>query len=112
LLTRTNPLALTVIDLRRRLETSVPALQRAAWNVFLDVALDPFFLPEATQLGHLADDLIEAPVWFGPEGSPYLVLATRLHDRETVELKLREFDRAMLSRTGRSDSWAKHPSPQ
>ncbi len=42
-LTSTNPLALTVVDLRRRLETQIPSLRTARWLIYLDPESDPFF---------------------------------------------------------------------
>lgn len=99
-LTRTNPLALTVVDLRRKLEARIPSLRTARWVIYLDMEQDPFFTTMAPRLGHLTGDVGEAPVWLGPLDTPYLVLASTLADRNLVCEGLRELDEAVLSTSG------------
>jgi len=99
-LTSTNPLALTVVDLRRRLETQIPSLRTARWLIYLDPESDPFFEASAIRLGHLTGPLDEAPVWLGPQDSPFLVLSTRLRNRRFVCQGLEELDESILMRFG------------
>jgi len=53
-LTRTNPLGLAVMNVRRKLEQTLPALRRATWVLIVDPAEDPFFVESARKLGTLA----------------------------------------------------------
>ncbi len=99
-LTQTNPLALTVVDLRRRLEGRIPSLRTARWMIFLDPREDPFFATMALRLGHLTADLEEAPIWIGPQDSPFLVLSPNIHNRKLVCASLEELDEAILSKSG------------
>jgi hypothetical protein len=99
-LTNTNPLALAVVDLRRRLEFRLPALRTARWLIFVDPQTDPFFESSALRLGHLTGPMEEAPIWIGPQDSPYVVLSPRVRERRLVCQALDELDEAMLLRSG------------
>lgn len=99
-LTRTNPLALTVVDLRRRLESRLPALRTARWMIYLDPDSDPFFGTMALRLGHLTGELSEAPIWIGPQDSPFLVLSSTMRNRDLVCASLDELDEAILAASG------------
>lgn len=99
-LTNTNPLALAVVDLRRRLEVRLPALRTARWLIFVDPQTDPFFESSALRLGHLTGPMEEAPLWIGPQDSPYLVLSPRVRERRFVCQALDELDEAVLMRSG------------
>lgn len=99
-LTQTNPLALTVVDLRRRLESRVPALRTARWMIYVEPESDPFFQTMALRLGHLTGDLSEAPLWIGPQDSPYLVLSPLLRERELLCTALDELDESILAASG------------
>lgn len=99
-LTKTNPLALAVVSLRRQLESRLPPLRSARWMIYLDTDADPFFGATAVRLGHLTAELSQAPIWMGPEGSPYLVMVATLEDREVVCWSLRELDDAIHAMSG------------
>jgi hypothetical protein len=99
-LTNTNPLALTVVDLRRRLEARLPSLRTARWMIYVDPESDPFFESSALRLGHLTGPMQEAPLWIGPQDSPYLVLGARVRDRRFVCQALDELDESILLRSG------------
>jgi len=75
-LTRTNPIALAVIQTRRQLEESVPELERAAWLVFHDPGLDPFFESSVAGLGMLEEGVEweSAPIWVAPHGYRFLIV--------------------------------------
>lgn len=99
-LTNTNPLALAVVDLRRRLEARLPSLRTARWLIFVDPQTDPFFESSALVLGHLTGPMEESPLWIGPQDSPYLVLSPRVRERRFVCQALDELDEAVLLRSG------------
>jgi hypothetical protein len=73
MLTNTNPLALMVVNARRKLERSVPSLVRATWVLFVDQKQDPFFAQTAKSVGHLDKDRAGGLVWNGPDDTTYLV---------------------------------------
>ena len=100
MLTRTNPLALTVLDTRRRIERRLPALANARWVIYADLTVDPFFSQMAVRLGHLTDELNAAPHWIGPGNMRFLVLTEMTHDRALVEQGMRQLDEANLERSG------------
>ena len=97
ILTRTNPLALAVVSLRRQLECRMPTLRTARWLIFLVPGEDPFFLQMATRLGHLSSGVQDAPVWTGPENSPYLVLTPSVERRDLVDLAVQALDNATVA---------------
>lgn len=99
-LTRTNPLALTVVDSRRRMEGRLPVLRTARWVIYVDLEQDPFFEATALRLGHLTGELWEAPLWVGPQDMPFLVLSPKVRDRQRVCEGLEELDEAILSKSG------------
>lgn len=74
-LTRTIPLAMTVLNARRKIEIALPALQRASWAIFVDAAEDPFFEAAANKVGSLDGRLAEAPIWSGPSDAKFLILS-------------------------------------
>lgn len=99
-LTKTNPLALMIVEPRRRLERLLPELRTARWMIYLDRKSDPFFLAMATRLGHLTSGINEAPIWVGPGDSPYLVLDSEMRDHEVVRQAVSELDELILAASG------------
>ncbi|MBE7480972.1 MAG: hypothetical protein HS104_13445 [Polyangiaceae bacterium] len=80
-LTRTNPLALAVLQTRRVLEDAVPELERAPWLVYHDPAVDPFFESAVAGLGSVEDvDWPLAPIWYAPHAQRFLILGP--HDKQ------------------------------
>lgn len=74
-LTRTIPLAMTVLNARRKIEVALPALQRASWVIFVDAEEDPFFEAAANKVGTLDGGLGEAPIWVAPSDAKFLILS-------------------------------------
>lgn len=74
-LTHTSPLALALTGTRRTLETSVPALKKAAWTVFYDRNDDPFFEAQADAIGILEPRSDCSAMWASPDGKHYLFIA-------------------------------------
>ncbi|MBI5536396.1 MAG: hypothetical protein HY898_26985 [Deltaproteobacteria bacterium] len=74
MLTNTNPLALMVVNARRKLERSVPGLERATWVLCIDKEADPFFAHIAASVGTFEKNRAGEIVWHGPEGTAYLVV--------------------------------------
>ena len=99
-LTSTNPLALAVVDLRMRLERHFPDLRAARWMIYLDPVSDPFFEAMALRFGHLTGDLAHAPIWIGPQDSPYLVITSGTRNRRMVATALEELDTLVLAASG------------
>lgn len=99
-LTQTNPLALTVVDVRRRLENRIPALRTSRWVIYWDPDSDPFFGTMASRSGHLTGEPDEAPLWIGPSSSPFLVLMPSLRSRDLVRAGLAKLDEAILAASG------------
>lgn len=89
-MTRTNPLALTIIDGRKRLEAVVPALRRALWVIYVDPEQDPFFLSTAERYGTLGGALDAAPIWVGPGPARFLVLSSQVRDGDLVSARADE----------------------
>jgi hypothetical protein len=96
-LTRTCPLA-EIVNLRSRLEASIPKLRGARWLIYLDTNADPLFERMAMRLGHLTGKLSDAPVWFGPHDTHYLVVESRTSERQVVHESLLELDQMVRSR--------------
>lgn len=69
--TRTNPLALSVVHARRKIEAAIEALRAATWVLFVDPHEDPFFGDNARRIGNLQE---AAGRWQGPEGTDYVIL--------------------------------------
>ena len=72
----------------------------ARWLLYVEPDSAPFFQTEASRLGHLTGDLDEAPLWIGPQDSPYLVLSSRLKERDLVCSSLDELDESILAASG------------
>ncbi len=89
-MTRTNPLALTVIDGRKRLEAAVPSLRWALWAIYVDLEQDPFFLSTAERYGTLGGALDAAPIWVGPGPARFMVLSSDVGDGELVATRALE----------------------
>lgn len=72
--TRTNPIALAVVNARRRIERALPRLRESAWLLFVDVDDDPFFVESARKLGtfELGGRF---PVWVGPEATRWEIVS-------------------------------------
>lgn len=74
LLHRTNPLALAVVNARRRMEGALPKLRDSRWLLFVDLDDDPAFVESARQLGTFeTGDML--PAWIGPEATRYDLFA-------------------------------------
>ncbi len=58
-LTRTNPIPLTVLAKRRQLCDSFPNLNKGLWILYLDPVKDPFFFTNAKRLGRFDSDPAE-----------------------------------------------------
>lgn len=99
-LTCTNPLALAVVTLRRRLENHFPELRAARWMIYLDCERDPFFEAMALRSGHLTGELAEAPIWVGPQDSPYVVMWSEIRNRRVVEASIEQLDDLVLAASG------------
>lgn len=108
-LTRTNPLALTVVDSRRRMEARLPVLRTSRWIIYIDPEQDPFFETMASRHGHLTGELREAPLWVGPQDMTYLVLSPAVRERRQVCEGLAELDEAILGKSG--ERMAFRPGP-
>jgi len=94
-LTKTSPLALSVVQSRAELQNALPALRGARWLIFHDPSMDPFFEEAASQQGRLSGALKDAPLWIDSESEPYLVVSARVGDRERLDSSLRELDDAI-----------------
>lgn len=78
-LTRTNPIALALLQTRRLLEEAVPELEHAPWLVFHDPGVDPFFESAVAGLGSLEDvSWPNGPVWTAPRGERFLIVVPQL----------------------------------
>ncbi len=97
-LTRTNPLALTVVQPRRELTRAIPVLADARWLIYLAPDEDPFFLGSAEALGTLTAPLHQAPVWDGPDGYRFAVLSSCVIDPSAVDSAMRLLDEAPAAR--------------
>ncbi len=75
LLTRTNPVALSIFHLRRVFEEALPALRVALWCVFVDLDADPFFFNSAPLSPAFSDRPEDAPLLRSPEGAHFVVLS-------------------------------------
>lgn len=84
-LTRTVPLAMAVLNARRKIETALPSLQRATWAIFVDPAEDPFFEAAAHKIGALQQGLHAAPIWQAPGGHSFLVLSPEVANASLVK---------------------------
>lgn len=83
-LTRTIPLAMAVLNARRKVEIALPALQRATWAIFVDSSEDPFFEAAAHKIGALERGLNAAPVWVGPGAASFLILSPEVESPALV----------------------------
>ena len=106
-LTRTNPLALTVLDTRSRLEAKLPMLRHALWVIFFSPEDDPFFMASAERLGQVHGKLAGAPFWEGPRGRRFLVLSPMVKDERVIGDRVRQWDLSDLSETG--ERWINTP---
>lgn len=77
ILTRTNPLGLAVLNARRRIESTIPALRVATWVVVVDTREDPFFDDNAHKLGNLEPQPDGGVKWSGPDHAEFTVLYDR-----------------------------------
>lgn len=82
--TRTVPLAMAVLNARRKIEIALPSLQRATWAIFVDPTEDPFFEAAAHKIGALQHGLHAAPIWQGPGGASFLVLSPQVESPALV----------------------------
>jgi hypothetical protein len=89
-LTKTSPLALSVIQTRKILEGLLPPLRTAAWVIFYDPFDDPFFAVEVGKRGVLDDEINRAPIWSTYGEGEYLVLVPE--SRHQGSLRVRVFE--------------------
>lgn len=89
-LTRTIPLAMAVLNARRKIELAVPALQQATWAIFVDPAEDPFFEAAAHKIGLLSDRLSDAPIWMGPGDASFLILSPQVREMSVLRQRAEE----------------------
>lgn len=106
-LTRTIPLAMTVLNARRKIEIALPPLQRATWAIFLDPAEDPFFEAAARKMGTLDGELATAPMWSGPSDSSFLILSPLVASPATVRRRAAE----LTASTGPASSTRRQGPP-
>ncbi len=104
-LSRTQPLAISLLGSRRTLAGAAPALAQASWVVFLDPRQDSTFEAAARQLGELDGSLEDAPVWTSPSSERFLILSPRVSDVGGLPARLavlqygEEPDTAIIPRT-------------
>lgn len=100
-LTRTNPLALAVLQTRRVLEDAVPELERAPWIVFHDPAADPFFETAVRGLGSVEDvEWSLAPIWYAPHAQRFLILGPHPEQREIAAARVAALELAEIPESG------------
>jgi len=100
ILTRTNPLALTVLNARRQMERQFPLLASATWAVYVAPDEDPFFSSSAQNMGRLDSDLEFAPIWKTHDRELYLVLSPLIRNRETLQAQIEQIDMAQQELSG------------
>ncbi len=105
IMTRTNPLALTVIEARKRLESVVPSLRRALWVIYADPEADPFFLSTVERHGTLGGPLEAAPIWVGPGPMRFLVVSPQVRDAEVVSERVAQIVADSPDDTGVRRAW-------
>jgi hypothetical protein len=88
ILHRTNPVALSIVAIRRELEERVPRLHYAAWIIVHDPDVEPFFGEQARQLGTFDDGAAGARIWSSLGGLHYLVVRPGM----TTDFEQRLFD--------------------
>jgi len=104
-LTRTNPVALQVINTRRRLCRLFPAFREALWVIFVDVRHEPFFEREAGQLGSLDGPLDGSPIWHELVADDrYLVLTPCTTDIALLQRQLEKLTLSAAQQTRRKSS--------
>ena len=74
-LTRTRPVSEAIVETRKALTERVPVLQSAAWIIYADSLSDPFGSESLRDVGQLEGQLLEAPIWRGPDSERYLVIS-------------------------------------
>lgn len=100
-LTRTNPIALAVLQTRRVLEDAVPELERAPWIVFHDPGEDPFFETAVSGLGTLEDvDWSMAPIWYAPHAQRFLILGPHPKQLDIAAARVAALELADLPESG------------
>lgn len=100
-LTRTNPIALAVLQTRRVLEEAVPELERAVWIVFHDPALDPFFETAVAGLGSVEDVAWSmAPIWYAPHGQRFLIFGPHEQQKHIAAARVAALELAELPESG------------
>lgn len=100
LLTRTNPLALAVLQTRRVLEEAVPGLARASWIIFHDEQDDPFFVGAASELGSFDVAYEHGPIWTTSSEQRFLILGTHAKHLEFAAGRLAEFEVGSMPESG------------
>lgn len=106
-LTRTSPVALLVLKLRRQVCTEFPALSQALWVIFVDDRQEPFFQSEAEKLGTFDGPLAQSPIWHEQATDDrYIILTPQTKDAGNLQsqlIKLRRVN-APISRRESSTS--------
>jgi hypothetical protein len=95
--TMTNPLALRVLEGRRKIERAFPSSVSSIWAVLADLEENPFFFENATDLGALEGKKADVPVWTTKAGEQFLVLSSEVSRDTRVRTALRS---AIASRRG------------
>lgn len=75
-LTRTSPVAITIVSARRKVESAVAGLSGAVWAIFVDPVQDPFFFETVQSLGRLEGATEDMPIWYDDDGRPYVVVSS------------------------------------
>ena len=96
-LTRTIPLAMTVLSARQRIEAALPQLRRATWAIFFDAAEDPFFEAAVRKFGDLHGQLPDAPIWVGPGKAQFVILSPEVRHPGLVRQRAEELDAALAA---------------
>lgn len=100
LLTRTNPVALTIVQTRRVLEEAIPRLSSAIWIIFFDPLTDPFFLANSLDSEDVGAALGDAPIWTSPRAGTFLILSDQISQRELVARRVAALEVESLLESG------------
>ncbi|HMJ11406.1 MAG TPA: hypothetical protein VK524_08355 [Polyangiaceae bacterium] len=75
-LTEIEPLHENVLRVRRVLEAAVAILERAPWLLYIDAPELESVLAHLQDTGRFDGPVLNAPLWTGPDGLPYLVVSS------------------------------------
>jgi hypothetical protein len=88
-LTRTSPVAISVVNARRKIESAVAGLRSAVWAVFVDPEQDPYFFDTLKSLGRLEGEAKDVPIWFDPDERPFLIVSPEVRQATRVRTAVR-----------------------